>query len=155
MNPPVPGYNHGAVGWQRAENALAAVAVVLVMIARGQPWWVLPAAFLAFDISALGFLVNWRVGALCYNLVHNYAAPAVLLAGWAVLQLSQVSADWLAMLAACWGFHVAVDRALGFGLKIGPFDHTHLGIIGASRGPEADWSARDAPPPHRRWRRGR
>jgi hypothetical protein len=151
MNPPVPGrrHDHGAVGWQRAENALTAVAVVLVVIARGQPWWILPAAFLAFDISALGYLANERVGALCYNLVHNYAAPAVLVAGWAVLQINQVHADWIAVLAACWGFHVAVDRALGFGLKTGPFAHTHLGIIGASRGQAADRSARDAPPPHR------
>jgi len=38
---------------------------------------------------------------------------------------------WLAFVALAWGFHVAVDRALGYGLKFGDdFQHTHLGWIG-------------------------
>ncbi|OSM43947.1 DUF4260 family protein [Nesterenkonia sp. PF2B19] len=119
-----------AFGWQRAENALIAVGIVLAVVAWSQPWWVLLLAFLAFDLSALGYVINQRVGAFCYNLVHNYTAPALLIAGWAALHLSGVNADWMVLLAACWGFHVAVDRALGFGLKLGPFTHTHLGSIG-------------------------
>jgi hypothetical protein len=132
MTPPA-GHEHRAVGWQRAENALTAAAVLLAVIALDQPWWLLPAAFVVFDLSALGYLVNERAGALSYNLVHNYAGPAALVVGWAVLRLGQVGTDWLLLLAACWGFHVAVDRALGFGLKTGPFAHTHLGTVGASR----------------------
>ncbi|GGD34286.1 hypothetical protein GCM10010915_13340 [Microbacterium faecale] len=123
-----------AVGWQRLENALVASAIVVAMIAWGQPWWILLAAFLAFDISALGYVINERVGAFCYNLVHNYAAPAALITVWAGLQLGGVSLDWIAVVAASWGFHVAVDRALGFGLKLGPFGHTHLGILGTTAG---------------------
>ncbi|GAA4430538.1 DUF4260 domain-containing protein [Georgenia halophila] len=122
---------HGqASGWQRAENALIAVGIITAVIAWGQPWWVLLLTFLAFDLSALGYLANQRAGAFCYNLVHNYTAPAALITGWAVVQISGATVDWLMMLAACWGFHVAVDRALGFGLKLGPFTHTHLGTIG-------------------------
>lgn len=124
---------HGAAGWQRTENGLIAVAIILAMVAWSQSWWVLLLAFLAFDLSALGYLVNQRVGALCYNLVHNYTAPALLMATWAMLYLSDVTTDWIAVLAACWGFHVAVDRALGFGLKLGTFTHTHLGVIGKAR----------------------
>lgn len=122
-----------ASGWQRWENTLIAVAILLAMIAWGQSWWVLLLAFLAFDLSALGYLVNQQIGAFCYNLVHNYTAPALLMAGWAALSLREVHAEWLMVLAACWGFHVAVDRALGFGLKLGPFTHTHLGLIGNTR----------------------
>lgn len=125
--------HHQAIGWQRAENALIAVSIILAAFAWSQAWWVLLLTFLAFDLSVLGYLVNQRVGAFCYNLVHNYAAPAALIAGWAVLQLIEVSAAWILMLAACWGFHVAIDRSLGFGLKLGPFTHTHLGVIGKSR----------------------
>ena len=43
------------VAWQRGENAVIAVGVVVTVIALEQPWWVLPAAFLAFDLSALGY----------------------------------------------------------------------------------------------------
>ncbi|WP_150460085.1 DUF4260 family protein [Nesterenkonia ebinurensis] len=122
-----------AYGWQRSENALIAAAILLAMIAWSQSWWVLLLAFLVFDLSALGYMVNQRVGAFCYNLVHNYTAPALLMAGWAALSLRAVNAEWMMVLAACWGFHVAVDRALGFGLKLGPFTHTHLGLIGNAR----------------------
>ncbi|MCT1605867.1 DUF4260 domain-containing protein [Nesterenkonia massiliensis] len=37
-----------------------------------------------------------------------------------------------ALIAASWTFHIGVDRALGYGLKLGPFTHTHLGRIGRS-----------------------
>lgn len=129
------GRHHQAFGWQRSENALIAVGVMIAMIAWEQPWWLLPAAFLAFDISALGYLIDERVGAVSYNVVHNYSAPAAAVAIGGGLHLIGVEADWLLLLAACWGFHVAVDRALGFGLKLGPFNQTHLGTIGSeSRG---------------------
>src|SRR5699024_6462623 len=116
--------------WQRAENALIAAGIVVTMIASGQPWWLLLAAFLVFDLSALGYLAGRRVGAVSYNLVHNYTAPAALMTGWAGLRLGGIDAGWLVLLAACWGFHVAIDRALGYGLKLGPFTRTHLGDIG-------------------------
>lgn len=32
-------------------------------------------------------------------------------------------------IAAYWNFHIAVDRGLGYGLKLGPFAQTYLGII--------------------------
>lgn len=99
------------------------------MITLGQPWWLLFAAFLVFDLSALGYLINQRVGALCYNFVHNYGGPALLVVAWAVLRLNSVAGEWLLLVAACWGFHVAVDRALGYGLKLASFNHTHLGLI--------------------------
>ncbi|WP_022871840.1 DUF4260 family protein [Nesterenkonia alba] len=116
--------------WQRIENTALAVGILLVVIALGELWWVLFAAFLAFDLSALGYLLGQRAGAFCYNLVHNYTAPAMLLTIWAGLRLVEIEAGWLALVAACWAFHVAVDRALGYGLKLGPFRHTHLGTIG-------------------------
>lgn len=119
-----------ASNWQRLENSLIAAGIILSVVVWSQSWWVLLLAFLAFDLSALGYLINQRVGAFCYNLVHNYTAPALFIMGWAALQLGDVNADWMVILAACWGFHVAVDRALGFGLKLGPFAHTHLGPIG-------------------------
>src|SRR5699024_9539031 len=129
-----------AAGWQRWENAAIAVGILVTVIVLNQPWWVLLVAFLAFDLSALGYLVNQRIGAAMYNLVHNYTAPALLVVGWAALQLAGTDAAWLVLLASCWGFHVAVDRAVGFGLKLDSFHHTHLGAIGKSS-PLRDQSA--------------
>lgn len=115
---------------QRVENAAIAAAIVIVLIASGQQWWWLVAAFLVFDLSAIGYLGGPQRGALLYNAVHNYTAPAILLAVYAGLVLAGREVPWLALVAACWAFHVAVDRALGFGLKLDDFTHTHLGRIG-------------------------
>ncbi|GGM62558.1 hypothetical protein GCM10011608_54680 [Micromonospora sonchi] len=42
--------------------------------------------------------------------------------------------DWLGVLAIAWAFHIAIDRALGCGLKMTEgFGHTHLGPIGTAR----------------------
>jgi hypothetical protein len=119
---------------QRLENGAVAVAVVVATIAADQPWWALLAAFLLFDLSALGYLRGPRAGALAYNAVHSYTGPAVALAIYAALLLAGHDDGWLALLAACWAFHVAVDRALGYGLKLEVFTHTHLGRIGRDRG---------------------
>lgn len=118
---------------QRLENGAIAAAILAAVIVGGLPWWVLFAAFLLFDLSAVGYLRSKRVGAICYNLVHNYTPPAVLFAGYAVLRGSGVDLDWLALVAASWGFHVAIDRALGYGLKLAHFQDTHLGRIGRDR----------------------
>lgn len=115
---------------QRVENGAVAVAIVLAMIAAGQPWWLLLAAFLLFDVSAMGYLRGPRVGALLYNAVHNYTGAALMLIVYLGLLLAGPNLTWLAVIAACWAFHVAVDRALGYGLKLHDFAHTHLGRIG-------------------------
>ncbi len=116
---------------RRIENALVACVVVLAIVLAGFDWWWLLVLFLAFDASALGYLVGPRFGALCYNLVHNYGGAAITLGVFLVTGVGAVG-----VVALAWAFHVAVDRALGFGLKHpDAFEHTDLGIIGkAARG---------------------
>lgn len=114
------------VTWQRVESAAVAIAIIVGMVVMDFGWWWLLALFLAFDLSALGFLANSKVGALFYNAVHNYAGPALM-----VLIYFATDLRWVGLVAMAWGFHVAVDRALGYGLKHDDdFQHTHLGWIG-------------------------
>lgn len=108
-----------------------AAAVVAAYVHFGYAWWTLAAMFLVFDISALGYLSGPRTGAFWYNAVHNYTAPAIL--GLAYLVTARVAEPvWvLGFFAGTWAFHIAVDRALGYGLKLTTgFQHTHLGRIG-------------------------
>src|SRR5690625_4683567 len=123
---------------QRVENLAIAVAIVLAVVAYGQPWWLLLAVFLLFDLSAVGYLRGPRAGAITYNAVHNYTGPAVVMALHLVLLMTGRDASWLAPLAACWAFHVSVDRALGYGLKLESFARTHLGPIGRQARRPAD-----------------
>jgi hypothetical protein len=119
--------------WQRGESVLVAALVVFAAVHLGIEWWLLFALFLAFDLSAVGYLRSPRLGAAAYNAIHNYAGPAASLALWLALDV-----QWLAVLGLAWGFHVAVDRALGYGLKHDDaFEHTHLGWIGRRRGGES------------------
>ncbi len=122
---------------QRVENGAVAVGcLVAAIVLFPNLWWMPFALFLAFDLSALGYLRSPRVGAVGYNLVHNYTAPALLGAA-AVVAGSAGAATAAAVTgiaALAWAFHVAVDRALGYGLKLDDaFTHTHLGWIGRDR----------------------
>ncbi|MGF3057102.1 DUF4260 family protein [Microbacterium sp. YY-01] len=128
--PPVHDRKPTAVVLQRIENGVIAIAILAAVIVAGLPWWVLFAAFLLFDLSALGYVRNARVGAFWYNIVHNYAAPAAIMGAYVIALAAGIDVRWIALLAACWGFHVAVDRALGYGLKAASFSETHLGRIG-------------------------
>ncbi|WP_249353606.1 DUF4260 domain-containing protein [Microbacterium sp. 2FI] len=126
----------GPVVIERIEGGAIAIAALVASIVLFPQWWWIPfAAFLVFDLSMLGYLRSTRAGAIGYNLVHNYTGPAIvgaaaIIALWGIAPL----AWWGGMLALCWAFHVGVDRALGYGLKLpDAFEHTHLGWIGRSR----------------------
>ncbi|MFI7204585.1 DUF4260 domain-containing protein [Micromonospora aurantiaca (nom. illeg.)] len=122
------------VAAQRVEAVAVAALAVVVTVAAGYPWWSLLALFLVFDLSMLGYLHGPRVGAVCYNVAHSYTLPAALGAVAVAAAASGDRIDWLGVLAVAWAFHIAVDRALGYGLKTTEgFEHTHLGLIGKAR----------------------
>jgi Ca2+-binding RTX toxin-like protein len=63
---------------QRVEaGAVALVAIAAAVALYPDWWWVVPAAFLAFDLSMLGYARSTAAGAMTYNSVHNYAFPAL------------------------------------------------------------------------------
>lgn len=99
----------------RIEGAAIAAAAATHFVLGGFAWWWLLALFLVFDLSFIGYAVSNRVGALGYNLVHNYAAPTILVASYGIL-LALGTPLWpLAFIAGCWFFHVGADRAMGYG----------------------------------------
>jgi hypothetical protein len=121
---------------QRVEaGVVALLAVVAVVALYPAWWWVILAAFLAFDLSMLGYVRSTAAGATSYNLIHNYAFPALAGVAALVTQSSFPAASTAAGVLACaWAFHVGFDRALGYGLKMpDTFKHTHLGWIGKSQ----------------------
>lgn len=112
--------------WQRIEGLGVAAAGCVANTALGYSWWWPLALFLAFDLSMVGYFAEPRIGAVSYNAVHNYIAPAAL--GCVAVATGGV---WAGILALSWAIHVGADRALGYGLKFSDrFDHTHLGTIG-------------------------
>ncbi len=130
---PAPGGGLRPVTIQRLEGgAVAALALAATIMISPGMWWFPLALFLVFDLSMVGYARSTALGAALYNAVHTYVWPAVLGAA-ALLVTSSApgAARWLALVALAWGFHVGVDRALGYGLKLpDAFTHTHLGRIG-------------------------
>lgn len=110
----------------RVESAAVGVLGIVGFLSLGGPALALVPALLAPDLSMLGYLAGPRVGAVTYNLVHNWAVPAGLVViGMAIGEL------WPLLAATAVASHVGWDRALGYGLKLpSGFRDTHLGRIG-------------------------
>jgi hypothetical protein len=119
---------HGSVRSTLRFEALAILAMLVVLYWRLHANWILFAVLLlAPDIAMLGYLRDTRIGAWCYNAFHTYTAPVLCLA-------ASLYIHALLPVAIVWGAHIAMDRALGYGLKYeDSFRHTHLGPIGQGK----------------------
>ncbi len=110
----------------RLEWAAVTVAAIVLYALSGVSWWLFALLILTPDLSMLGYLAGPRVGAVAYNALHILVIPLLLaLAGY-------VLANSMAMaIGLIWIIHIAVDRTLGYGLKLSSgFQDTHLGRIG-------------------------
>jgi hypothetical protein len=86
-------------------------------------WLFFIVLFLTPDISMIGYLKNTKLGALTYNLVHNYAsALSMIVIGQLIAGNILITQIGIIIFA-----HVSLDRFLGFGLKYPTaFKKTHL-----------------------------
>jgi hypothetical protein len=110
----------------RLEGAASSAAAVALYAHAGFSWPLFALLILAPDLAMLAYLIDPRVGAPAYNIVHTYAlAVPLALAGY-----------WLASPVALaigliWIAHIGMDRMLGYGLKYRTgFHDIHLGRIG-------------------------
>lgn len=115
------------------EYVFAAILTIIFFVGVGGfAWWWLIVLFVVFDISAVGYVVNNKIGALTYNIGHSLIGPIVLATIYIVVQNQSIL-----FITLLWLFHIFVDRALGYGLKYQTgFQHTHLGAIGKEKAHE-------------------
>jgi hypothetical protein len=115
--------------WLRLEGVAAFIAGLALYGWLGGPWLFAVPLLLLPDVSMVGYLRDPRLGALTYNVVHNWAI------GLAVLGLGYLTQSTpVAIAGAILVAHVGMDRALGYGLKSPTsFQETHLGRIGRDR----------------------
>ena len=112
--------------WLRLEGVAAFAIGLAVFGAAGGPWLLALPLLLVPDVSMVGYLRGPRLGALTYNLVHNWALGLAVLALGAWSGVTEVTLAGAILVA-----HVGMDRALGYGLKLPTsFQETHLGRIG-------------------------
>jgi len=108
-------------------ESLAELLLAIFLFSKlGFAWWWFPLLILVPDLSMLGYVVNTKLGAALYNLVHHKGVGILIgiigyLMGNQVLMLSGI---------ILFG-HSSMDRLFGYGLKYNDnFKHTHLGTIG-------------------------
>ncbi|MFK7902577.1 MAG: DUF4260 domain-containing protein [Nitratireductor sp.] len=110
----------------RLENAVLAIVALVAYHVSGFSWITFAIFILAPDLSMLGYLINAKVGAICYNIAHSWAVAGaiVLVAFWLKSDVGMMAGLILAA-------HIGIDRAIGYGLKhFSGFKDTHLGSIG-------------------------
>jgi hypothetical protein len=101
--------------------AVFLVALFLYDLIQGN-WWIFLALILVPDISMVGYLVSKKLGAVTYNLVHNYILGIA-----ATLLGFRLNIEWLFIGGVILLAHVGMDRLLGFGLKYPKdFKETHI-----------------------------
>jgi hypothetical protein len=106
----------------RLEGAFVLAISVFLYRESHASWILFAVLFLAPDLFMLGYLINPRIGAAAYNVVHTLFAPGILIAIAILARLPQ-----LLPFALIWTAHIGVDRMLGYGLKYTTrFDDTHL-----------------------------
>ena len=105
----------------RTEGA-ALLGLAIVLYAKfGRSWILFAVLLLAPDLGALGYVRDTRLGAMTYDVVHTYLAPAVLAM---IGVLADSSLTW--SIAIIWFAHIGMDRLVGYGLKYpDSFQHTH------------------------------
>jgi hypothetical protein len=112
----------------RLEGGALLLAALYAYWLTGQNWWLFAILFLVPDVSFAAYLVNPRVGAFTYNILHSTVGPLALAT--ASLIFAQQTALTIALI---WLAHAGFDRLLGYGLKYPTaFTDTHLGRIGKS-----------------------
>src|SRR5579864_5736048 len=112
------------------EAAMTAIAFYFIsQLHISFSWWLYPFLFLSPDMSALGYIVNNKVGAVSYNLFHHKGIAILV----GVLGIVLKNEYW--MFAGLMLFaHSSFDRMLGYGLKTYQgFGFTHLGLIGRQK----------------------
>lgn len=114
----------------RLDGLVVFLATLPAYQALGGNWWVFALLILAPDLSMLGAMAGRIAGTRIYNLAHSYFVPVgIALAAWLA------GADAVLPYMLIWTAHIAIDRALGYGLKYpGSFKDTHLGRMGKDKG---------------------
>jgi Domain of unknown function (DUF4260) len=110
----------------RLEGVVVLVAAVAAYRTLGASWLLFALLLLVPDVSLLGYLGGARVGAIAYNALHTYLAPAILAS---IAVLADRPALW--PICAIWMAHIGMDRSIGLGLKFpAAFNLTPLGSVG-------------------------
>lgn len=110
----------------KLEELVIFIAALYMFTFLDYSWWLFALLFFSPDIGILGYLINSKIGAITYNILHHKAIAVILYFIGIYLNMPIFMLIGLVIFA-----HSCFDRVLGYGLKYADnFKNTHLGIIG-------------------------
>ena len=85
-------------------------------------WMLFIILFFTPDVSMVGYIKDKKLGAILYNLMHNYILALLIIAiGFLILKNNTLILVGLILFA-----HISIDRFFGYGLKYSTnFKDTH------------------------------
>ncbi len=111
------------IALQRLEGLVVLIGSLWAWHTLGGNWWAFVLLLLTPDLTLLGYLINPKIGAALYNLIHSYPLSALALGIGLAFNL-----PWLALAGVLVLAHIGMDRTVGYGLKLASgFKDTHLG----------------------------
>ncbi|CAM3282005.1 DUF4260 domain-containing protein [Empedobacter stercoris] len=109
----------------KAEQVIILILAIFTYAQFQFSWILFAVLFFSPDIMMLGYLINNKIGAISYNLVHSYIFSIGL-----ILIGLMVNSNFSLKVGLICTAHIAFDRILGYGLKTYKgFKSTHLGDI--------------------------
>lgn len=85
-------------------------------------WWWFPLLLMAPDIGMAGYLINTRIGAVVYNILHHRALSLSIYIAGSIRGISLLQLVGVMLFA-----HASLDRVFNYGLKYrDAFKHTHF-----------------------------
>jgi len=138
---PTANYTTAVKTLLRLEELAQFLLCLGLLIVGWAPWWVYILMLIGPDIGMLGYLINARVGAVTYNILHHKGVPILIIVLTSgalherfisyMLSMTEFDIPWPLVAAVILYGHASLDRIFGYGLKFGDsFHHTHLGWIG-------------------------
>ncbi|WP_375712562.1 DUF4260 family protein [Staphylococcus chromogenes] len=97
----------------RIVNVLIFLITLIIYFSLGFSIWVFLLLILFPDISAIGFLVNERIGNSIYNVAHSYVTISII---FLFIFLFTKELFWFEFFLI-WLTHISMDRSLGYTLR--------------------------------------
>jgi len=108
--------------WVHLEGLIIFMSMIYIYYAYDYNWWIFILFLLTPDIAMFAYIINNRIGAIIYNLVHTYTISIPFL-----LFGIMMNNNLIIMVGIIWSAHIGIDRLFGYGLKYTTaFQHTHL-----------------------------
>ena len=106
----------------RLEGLVISLSAIYLYYGAAGNWIFFFIMLLVPDISMVGYLKNKKLGAITYNVVHNYILALIL-----IFTSMLIENPWLFYFGLILTVHVGLDRFMGFGLKYPTnFKDTHI-----------------------------